>query len=194
MSNNPVSLHFQAIRQHLARLQQEDTIAWAEIDGVLEDLHVIYEEMQVNLEAAIALEQQLLQQNQHYYDLFQTSPIAYVVTNADGVILEANQAISQLLNVPQPYLAGKPLFLYVAESDRSNFCTWLGQFAQNSNQQLYYLNLSPREDEPFAAYLQVAVSRTREGTIEHLKIGIMNYPVLLREDGVSEIPSAERDF
>ena len=190
MSNDPVSSHFQVIRRYLARLQQEDATAWSEIDGVLEDLHVIYEEMQTNLEAAIALEQQLPQQNQYYYGLFHASPIAYVVTDAKGIILEANQAIAQLLNVPQPYLAGKPLFLYVAQSDRSNFRTWLGQFAQNSNQQVYCLNLSPRDGEPFMAYLQVAVSRTREGTIEHLKIGIFNLsPVRQTLSSSSEVAS-----
>ncbi|NES97548.1 MAG: hypothetical protein F6K32_20500 [Desertifilum sp. SIO1I2] len=66
---------------------------------MVEDLHVIYEEMQTNLQAAIVLGQQLLQQNQYYSDLFQTSPIAYLVTNADGVILEANQAIALLVEV-----------------------------------------------------------------------------------------------
>lgn len=177
MSNDPVSHHFQAIQQHFDRLQQEDVTAWAEIQAVLEDLHVIYEEMQTKLEEAeeaIMIEQQLLQQNQHYYDLFQSSPVAYLTIDAAGVILEANQAIAQLLNVPQLYLPGKLLVLYVAEGDRSNFRTRLNQLAQNGNQQVWQLNLSPREDEPFAAYLQIAVSCTREGRIEHLKIGIFN--------------------
>lgn len=174
MSNDPVSLHFQAIRQHLAKLQQGNQTAWVEIEAVLEDLHVIYEEMQTNVEAAIMIEQQLLQQNQHYYDLFQDSSIAYLVTDADGVILESNQAIAQLLNVPPPYLAGKPLILYVAESDRSNFRTKLTQLARSNDQHVWQLNLCARGGEPFAAHLQVAVSRTREGYIKNLKIGVLN--------------------
>lgn len=174
MSSDPVGLHFQAIRQHLARWQQEDTLAWAEIDAVLEDLQVIYEELQTNLDAAILVEQQLLQQNQHYYDLFQTSPIAYAVTDVNGVILEANQAIAQLLNVPQAYLVGKPLILYVAESDRLDFRTRLNQLYQSSDTQVWPIGLCPRSGEPFAAQLQVAVSRAREGLFESLKIGIVN--------------------
>lgn len=174
MINDPISLHFQAIRQHLARLQQEDAVAWTEVGMVLEDLHVIYEEMQTNLEEAMVIEQQLLQQNQHYYDLFQASPIPYLVTDADGVILEANQAIAQLLNVPLPYLDRKPLVVYVAAGDRSNFRTRLNQLAQNGARQVWQLNLCPREGKAFAAHLQVAVSRTREGRIKSLKIGIFN--------------------
>lgn len=175
MRNDPVISHFQAIWRHLERLQQQDATAWAEIDEVLEDLHVTYEEMQTNLEAAIALEQQLLQKNQYYYDLFQAAPISYIVTDADGVILEANQEIAKLLNVPHPYLAGKPLILYVAESDRTNFRTKLNQLTQNDNQQVWQLNLCPRTGEAFEAHLQVAASCTDEGRIESLKIGIVNF-------------------
>jgi PAS domain S-box-containing protein len=174
MSNDSVSLHFQTMRRHLASLQQKKAIAWTEIDAILEDLHVIYEEMQTNLEEATVMEQLLLQQNQHYYDLFQGSPIAYLVTDVDGVILEANQAIAQLLTVPYPYLAGKPLILYVVESDRTNFRIRLNQLTQNGDQQVWQLNLCPRGGEAFAAHLQVVVSRTREGHIENLKIGIFN--------------------
>lgn len=175
MSHDPVSLHFQLIRQHLERLQQEDATAWAEIEAVLEDLHVICEEMQTSLEAVAVIEQQLLQQNQHYRDLFQTSPIAYLLTDADGVILEANQATAQMLNVPYPYLAGKPLIQYVAENNRLNFRNRLDQLAQNSDPQVWQLNLRPQGGKAFAAYLQVAVSRTRGGQIENLKIGIFNF-------------------
>lgn len=171
MSNDPVSLHFQAIRQHFARLQQEDAVAWTEIEVVLEDLHTIYEEMQTNLETAIVIEQQQLQ---HYYDLFQAAPIAYLVTDANGGILEANQAIAHLLNVPHPYLTGKPLVLYVAADDRSKFRTRLNQLAQNGDQHVWQLNLCPRGGETFAAHLQVAVSRTREGQVERLKVGIFD--------------------
>lgn len=174
MSNDPLNLHFQAIRQHIARLQQQDATAWTEIEAVLEDLHVIYENMQTDLETVMLVEQQLLQQNQHYHDLFQTAPIAYLTTDADGLILEANQASAQLLNVPQLFLTGKPLILYVAEGDRSNFRTRLNQLAQNSDQQIWQLHLRPREGEAMKVHLQVAVSRTPEGRIERVKIGIFN--------------------
>ena len=171
MSNDPVNFHIQVIRQHIARLQQEDVEAWAEIDVALEDLHVTYEEMQTNLEAATMIEQQLFQQNQHYYDLFQSAPIAYLVTDADGVILEANQVIAQLLNVPYPLLAGKLLELYVAEGERENFRTKLNQ-SQNNNPQVWQINLCPRGDKSFPAYLQVSFSRASEGRIESLRIGV----------------------
>ncbi|MGL5192152.1 MAG: response regulator [Chroococcales cyanobacterium] len=174
MSNDRANFHFQAIRHQIARLQQEDVKAWTEIEVVLEDLQVMYEAMQANLDVATMIEQQLLQQNQHYYDLFEAAPIAYLVTDAHGVILEANSAIAQLLNLPANYLVAKPLSLYIAEGDRLNFRTKLHQLSDCYENPVWQLHLSPRKNAAFAAQLQVSVSHTREGLIESLKIGVVN--------------------
>jgi PAS domain S-box-containing protein len=172
MNDDPVSLHFQTIRQQIARLQQEESSVWAGIDSALEDLHVMYEEMQANSDAAMLSAQQQLQQSQHYYDLFHNAPLAYLVTDAAGVILEANKEIAKLLGVPQPYLSGKPLSLYIAKGDRTQFRARLNQLPQRNETQVWPLNLSPRSGAPFAAQLQVAVSRTAEGRFESLRIGV----------------------
>ncbi|MBW4540314.1 MAG: response regulator [Myxacorys chilensis ATA2-1-KO14] len=181
MSDAPVRIHFQVIRQQIAALQREDTKAWQEIDAALEDLHTIYEQMQVNLEAIEITQEDLLQQNQqatagyyHYRDLFQSSPIAYLTTNTDGAILEANRAIAQLLNVPERYLARKPLVLYVAEGDRSAFRTRLNQLSQQHGTQVWQMNVCPRNGQPFAAEWHVAIVRNPDGLIESLRIGVYN--------------------
>ncbi|HEY9858274.1 MAG TPA: response regulator [Candidatus Obscuribacterales bacterium] len=181
MSDDQVGLHFQVIRRRIAALQREDAGAWQEVDAALEDLHVIYEQMQANLEAAEVVQEDLLQQSQqatvgyyHYHDLFQSSPIAYVVINAKGVILEANQAIAQLLNVPQPYLAGKPLIVYVADGDRSAFRNNLDQLSQSSGIQVWQGSLCPRGGQPFAAEWHIAIARNVDGQIESLRIGVYN--------------------
>lgn len=52
MSNERANFHFQAIRQQLAKLQQENDKDGITIEGVIEDLQVMYEAMQANLEVA----------------------------------------------------------------------------------------------------------------------------------------------
>lgn len=180
MSDKQFGLHFQAIRQRITALQKEDVEAWKEVDAALEDLQVIYEQMQTNLQVAEVVEEELLQQNQqiaasyyHYHDLFQSSPIAYLVTDPSGVILEGNAAIAQMLNVPQRYLAGKPLFLYVAQSDRPIFYTLLNQ-SQNRGTHVLQMNLCPRHGKPFACECQIAIACNTDGLIESLRIGVYN--------------------
>lgn len=183
MSDDQVRYHFQGIRKHLAALQGKNAEVWQEIDALLEDLHVIYEQMQTALEAAEVVEEGLLQQTQllaekykHYYDLFQSLPIAYLIIDANGVILEANRAIAQLLNVPQRYLPGKPLVSYVAESDRLAFCTHLSQLSQSDGAQLWQMKLQPRDGQPISAEWQIAISQNNDGFVQSLQIGLYHLP------------------
>lgn len=94
------------------------------------------------------------------------------MTDANGIILEANSAIAQLLKLPANYLVGKPLCLYIPERDRLNFRARLNQLSDCYETQIWHINLSPRKDAPFAAQLQVSVSHTQQGLIESLKIGV----------------------
>ncbi|MBD2091215.1 response regulator [Microcoleus sp. FACHB-1515] len=179
MNDDQVRLHFQTIRQQMAALQSKDTEAWQKIDTVLEDLHVICEQMQTNLAIAESVEEEFLQQTQqltdrchYYYDLFQNSPIAYLVIDASGRILEANHAIARLLNVPPRYLAGRSLAVYVAESDRPVFYTKLDQLAQNDGQQTWQIHLCPRGGNPFLTEWQIAIDHDADGEIATLRIGV----------------------
>jgi len=179
MNDEQARLHFQVIRRRIAALQKEDVEAWQEIEMALEDLHMNYEQMQTNLEAAAIVEEELLQQNQqladryhHYYNLFESLPIAYLVTDANGLILEANAAIAQLLNVSQPSLIRKPLVLYVAEGDRSDFRTNLNRLFQTNGIQVWQMTLCPRAGKPVAVELNIDTVRNDSGWVESLRIGV----------------------
>ncbi|MDI9639733.1 response regulator [Geitlerinema splendidum] len=182
MNDEQIRLHFQAIRRRIARLQQHDVEAWQEINAAIEDLQIIYEEMQSCLETAEIVEQGLMQQTQqtnstysHYYELFQASPIPYLVTDTDGIILEANQAIAQLLEVPQHYPIGKPLILYIAPGDRSSFYLKLDRLPQANGIQVWQMHLRSRANELFAVELHINILEGGSDTIERFAIGI--YPL-----------------
>lgn len=181
MSDEQVRSHFQTLRQQIAALHRADAKAWQDVDAAIENLYVIYEQIQTSLEATEVLgeellltNQQLTERYQHYYDLFQSSPIAYLVTDPNGVILEANYAIAELLNVPQRFLVGKPLAVYVAELDRPDFRTKLNQLSLSHALQVWRMKFCPREDIPFAAELHLNAVRTDAGAIKYLQIGIYN--------------------
>jgi PAS domain S-box-containing protein len=174
MRDEQIPHHFQAIRQQMEALQRENSATLQEMDATLEDLQVIYEQMQTSLEAAEVVEAELFQQKQHYQNLFQFSPIAYLLTDADGVILEANQAIAHLLNVPPISLAGKPLAVFVAERDRAAFRTRLHWLSQSTGTQVWQMSLCPRSGEPVGVELHVGIARNPAGLIENLRIVVYN--------------------
>jgi CheY-like chemotaxis protein len=179
MSSDRARLYFQKLRQQIAALQTENAAVWQEMNAAFEELYTTYEHMQSSLRDAEAAQGRLLEQSQrvsedyqHYYDLFQFSPIAYLVADANGLILEANREMAQLLNVPQPYLAGKPLFLYVAEIDRFAFYTKLNQLTHRRETQVWQMHLCPRDSEPFAAEWCVATTCDTSGRVQSLRIGV----------------------
>ena len=60
-----------------------------------------------------------------YQDLFEFAPISTLVTDSDGVILEANRAAGTLLGVPSPSLVGKPISAFVSDQHRKHFRSML---------------------------------------------------------------------
>jgi two-component system cell cycle sensor histidine kinase/response regulator CckA len=57
----------------------------------------------------------------HYQELFELAPDAYVVTNLDGIISEANRSASRLFSIAPDFLTGKALAPYIEREDRPRF-------------------------------------------------------------------------
>src|SRR5262245_26976966 len=69
-----------------------DPDAKREVEMALEELDVMWEELQGQAEL-------LTRENQRYAEFFEHAPDAYVVTDAGGNIREANRAAGELLGV-----------------------------------------------------------------------------------------------
>ncbi|PSF35438.1 PAS sensor protein [Aphanothece hegewaldii CCALA 016] len=190
MSDHPSIQHIQNISQQIAflqncmadlPLQQQE-----QIRGILEtmvtavsNLQLSYEEMLSILEASEIVEEKLLTQHQqtvtayqHYYNLFQCSPIASCVTDANGLIIEANPTFCQLLNISPCYLMGKPLAVYIAPAQRPHFRTLLNRLVQMSRVQTCEIELYPRKKDPFIAQLKTMVVRNELDKVEALWISV----------------------
>jgi PAS domain S-box-containing protein len=190
MSDEQFRQHIQIIYQQMAVLHsymmqlsplqlQNVAEVLEEMAAAFDNLQVIYEDMQTRLEAAVIVQEELLQKNQpaiaerqYYYDLFQFCPDAYLVIDVNGLILEANWAIAKLLKIPQSYLPGKPFAVFIAEGDRQAFRTLVNQLSSVSDVLNWEMSLCPRHGEPFAALLKVALARDDSGSIAALRIGV----------------------
>lgn len=171
--------YFQFLQQQIAILQRGDAATWEEIDweeinGVLGDLQTNYGQLQASLEAAENVGESLFQQKEDYFELFQFSPIAYLVTDANGLILKANQAIAALLRVSCTDLVGNSLTAFVAEHDRTSFQTRLNSLWESAGTQIWQMSLCPRESESVTVELHLAIVYGATGQIENLRIGVYN--------------------
>ena len=91
-----------------------------------------------------------------YQDLFDLAPDAYLVTDAQTIIAESNQAAAAMLKVDRGFLKGKPLADFVAEADRPAFQAILIQVRGGGKKRLGEFRLQLGEGAPFAVSVNVS--------------------------------------
>lgn len=130
--------------------------AFKELGMASEELQVAMEELLTQAEESAAMQAKLAAERQRYQDLFQFLPHAYLETDTNGKIIEANQAAANLLNVSQRFLVGKPLDIYLIKSDRRKFPAKLIQIQQRNLKQEWIAKIQPRQGKPVEAILTVS--------------------------------------
>ena len=144
------------------------------LDAQTAELMAINEELQLTLEELQMVEEELRQQNEElgvareiaelererYQDLFNFAPHGYLVSDATGVIQEANHAAATLLGVKQNHLVGKPLILFIAEQERQNFIIQLQTLDRVDD---WEIHLQPRNGRPFPASVKAAAIYNSQG-------------------------------
>lgn len=101
-------------------------------------------------------------ERQHYQDLFEFAPDAYLVTNTEGIIQEANHTAAKLLNVSKQFLVGKPMINFVPLKERQQVRSELIQLSQSDKVKELLVRFQQRYGEFFDAALTVAVVRNHQ--------------------------------
>ena len=92
-------------------------------------------------------------ERQRYQELFEFAPDGYLVTDAQGIIREANSAAATLFNLSQKFLVGKPLINFVPNEERPAFRSQLNKLHQIKRLQEWEVHLKSRGDADFDAAL-----------------------------------------
>jgi PAS domain S-box-containing protein len=180
MNVDMFSRHIQAINERLVEMyrgasisvqEQSDLLlpsAFKELAITSEELQVAVEELSEQAEELVTLRSQIEAEHQRYKDLFDFMPNAYLVTDTNGKIQEANRAAATLLNVEQWYLMDKLLINFIpiqerpvfrSKLERLNSCDWVQEFSGC---------LQSRNGELFDASLSVAPVRNSQGSLVSL--------------------------
>jgi PAS domain S-box-containing protein len=80
----------------------------------LEDLQAAWLQLRSHVD-------QLAGERQQYLDFFEQSAEAYIVTDADGTIIDANGAATDIVQRRRAFLRGKPFAVLVALDRRADF-------------------------------------------------------------------------
>jgi PAS domain S-box-containing protein len=156
-------------------VSQREQLAMIEMfQSAIEELEVAEGELiQQNEELAVARE--VAETERHrYQELFESAPDGYLVTDAHGMIREANSAAALLLNTGHEFLVGKLLVSFLPVEDQRIFRSDLnrlgavGQPDEPAPQQ-WELRLRPRKGASFDAALTVAAVRDPKGKLATLR-------------------------
>lgn len=137
----------------------------------LEEMFVAAEELKSQNEEILASREALEAERQRYLELFESAPVAYLVTDTRGVILEANRAAASLLGVGRRFLIGKPLLVRVSADEREAFSMRLSELAEPSSNGVddWRFEIQPRRGAPTHVSATVRPSTSADGEVTQLR-------------------------
>lgn len=130
-----------------------------ELREALEELHIAEEELYQRNEQLIQARQAAEAERQRYQELFEFAPDGYLVTDIYGTVQEANRAATQLLNIDQKHLIGKPVVCFVSDYSRRKFRWVLNHLLTTHRIQEWEVQLNRCGEESFDAALTVEAVR-----------------------------------
>jgi PAS domain S-box-containing protein len=125
----------------------------------VEDLRLVVEELRQQNEAMEAAQHQLEDERRRYQHLFQYAPDAYLLTDLNGIVREANLSAARLLNTRPRFLPGKAVVSFVAPEDRRRIRAELDRWRSEPTPKILEVRLQPRNGEPFDAAIALSVAR-----------------------------------
>ncbi len=134
-----------------------------ELNTALEELRVAEEEIRQQNEELRNIRYALDVERQRYKELFDFAPDAYLVTNTEGKILEANRTATSLFKISQKYIKGKLLINFVPENQRRAFRSQLIRLQQIKQIQDWEIHMLTREHTEFDAAISITTMCDREG-------------------------------
>ncbi|MBW4487185.1 MAG: helix-turn-helix domain-containing protein [Trichocoleus desertorum ATA4-8-CV12] len=135
------------------------------LPSALKELGIASERLQVAANLLNQQNQQLLlasqsvaTERQRYQELLEFIPDACLITDAAGVIQQANQAATKLLNLPPSLITGRLLTAFVPQETRPQFQGELQRLQQRSWKHEWQVQLQPHQGVAFNASILVEVS------------------------------------
>jgi PAS domain-containing protein len=156
-----------SLRRCIGALRDENvrhrTLSGTPADELITDLEVAYEDLRTHHdEIARLLRGHDLIRRQHERNLAML-PLPAIITDGAGVMRAVNAAAAALCKVPEARLLGKPIFAFLAASDRRPLRTALSCTGADLDVVRSQTTLLPRHADAVPVELSLAVRRERDG-------------------------------
>src|SRR5687768_16295855 len=184
-ASDELASQLDAAQRHLSELADRaqsssgDQIVQEALHGMgstIEELRVALEEIRARNEELLLTREVADEAARHYRDLFDMTPDAYIVTTADGTIVEANQAADSLLE-PRRSLQAKPVQGLISERERRAFRDQLAGLVETDVVSSWEWRIWPRHRPIFDASIRLVPIRARDGRPDRVRWMIRNVSI-----------------
>ncbi len=107
--------------------------ALASLEETVEALRVSDDDLRFHLDALRRNASRMDQERARYRELLDLSPDAYLLTDLEATIVDANAAAADLLGVARATITGRPLSLYIDGEDKPIFWEWLAELGTSEH-------------------------------------------------------------
>jgi PAS domain S-box-containing protein len=155
------------LRHRLAELRTSKAltdVAAATLRETVEKLQSAEEEIRLQNDALIATRQAEAAMQKQYEALFTLAPDAYLVTDARGTIVQANQAAATLFGIARVHLLGTSLLGYVAPEERQRVQTQLTLLTTPARVQDWELHLQSHTGDLVPVSMTIATGQRAHET------------------------------
>lgn len=131
----------------------------------LEKLHQAEEELRAQNEQLAKAKVLVEEERQRYQELFDFAPDAYLITDKNGKIIEANHTASHLLKVSKHFLKDKPFISFICSEERRAFRSQLLRLPNVEQIQEWEISLQQRQGKKIDCSINITTIRNKFGAI-----------------------------
>jgi two-component system, cell cycle sensor histidine kinase and response regulator CckA len=151
------------VRRHAekiaAQMSKETASLSPEVrQNLLHELQVHQIELEIQNEELRRTQLELEAARARYFDLYDLAPVGYITLSKQGIIVEANLTLVDLLGVTRKQVVKRPLTRFIFPSDQDIFYHHYRQLFATGAPQICELRLLRATGDPFWAQLEAAIT------------------------------------
>jgi len=134
----------------------------SDVKRLRHDLQAYQIELEKQLENQRQTQTRLNAERRRYFELYDLAPVGYCTLNEQGIIIEANLVIANLLGVVRSELAGKPITRFFPEDDHKIYHHHYKNRFDSNVPQTWEIRLVRADKSTFWAHIQSAPANNGE--------------------------------
>ncbi len=170
-SNKTAQEKFNRLRQQAETLIKANDLVEISVDfddpvKLIHELQTFQIELEVQNEELRRSQQELIQSQTNYTELYDFAPVGYITTNLKGIILRANLTLADMLKTKRVYLINQPLSAFIPIEYQDIHYYHLKNLSELKTRQTSELQLRPKDGTLLYVHMESTVILNKVGVPE----------------------------